>query len=47
MLDPTPTDLAVHGPENLAHVAAELYGGPRKALGWETPTERLNKLLAT
>ncbi len=44
---PKGTDLAVHGPEHLAHVAAELYGGPRKTLGWETLAERLNKLIAT
>ncbi len=43
---PKGADLAVHGPEHLAHVAAELNGHPRKALGWEAPAERLNKLLA-
>ena len=43
---PKGTSLAVHSPEHLAAVAAELNGRPRKTLGWETPAERLAKLLA-
>ncbi|MFI0259905.1 IS30 family transposase [Streptomyces sp. NPDC017056] len=44
---PKGTDLAAHTRSHLDAVAAELNSRPRKTLGWETPTERLSKLLAT
>ncbi|MFI5889845.1 hypothetical protein ACIA5D_06955 [Actinoplanes sp. NPDC051513] len=46
----SPTDpptLSVHPSGHLAAIAAELDARPRKTLGWDTPAERLHKLIAT
>ncbi|RPK90344.1 hypothetical protein EES46_13205 [Streptomyces sp. ADI98-10] len=44
---PKGTDLTSHTPEDQAAVAAGLKCRPRRTLGWDTPAERLAKLLAT
>jgi IS30 family transposase len=43
---PKGTDLSVHPALELARVAAELNGRPRKTLGWSTPAEALDALLS-
>jgi IS30 family transposase len=43
---PKGTDLARHGAEDLAAVAAALNTRPRKTLGWRTPAEMLDEYLA-
>ena len=42
---PKGTDLARHGPEDLAAVADALNSRPRKTLGWRTPAEILDEHL--
>ena len=43
---PKGTDLSVHSREHLDEVAAELNSRPRKTLGWKTPAEALDGVLA-
>ena len=44
---PKGTDLRGHTAAHLASVAAELNARPRKILGWETPSQQLDRLLAS
>jgi transposase, IS30 family len=44
---PKGTDLSAHTRGHLDAVTAELNSRPRETLGWETPAERLAKLLTT
>jgi transposase, IS30 family len=43
---PKGTDLSAHGREELDAVAAQLNARPRKTLGWKTPAEALDEVLA-
>lgn len=42
---PKGSDLRLHGPDELAAVAAELNARPRKTLDWDTPTDRFTRAL--
>jgi transposase, IS30 family len=43
---PKSTNLAAHSREHLDAVAAQLNSRPRKTLGWKTPAQALNEVLA-
>jgi len=43
---PKGTDLSVHSKADLDTVAAELNARPRKTLGWKTPAQALEQVLA-
>jgi len=44
---PNGTDLSLHSPTQLQHIADLMNGRPRQTLGWMTPSEKLTQLFAT